>query len=49
VEFATTHVWLAAMEVIAINILLSADNAVVNRARLPQAPRRQRTPGIVWG
>ena len=48
-EFATPHVWLAAMEVIAINILLSADNAVVIALACRNLPAGQRTPGIVWG
>ena len=48
-EFATPHVWLAAMEVIAINILLSADNAVVIALACRNLPAGQRTLGIVWG
>ena len=48
-ELAAPHIWLAAMEVIAINILLSADNAVVIALACRNLPAGQRTLGIVWG
>jgi len=48
-EFATPQFWVAAMEIIVINILLSGDNAVVIALACRNLPPRQRTLGIFWG
>ncbi len=48
-DFAAPPLWLAAMEVIAVNLLLSADNAVVIALACRNLPAGQRTQGIVWG
>jgi YjbE family integral membrane protein len=49
VEFATPQFWVAALEIIVINILLSGDNAVVIALACRNLPQRQRTLGIFWG
>jgi len=49
VEFGTPQFWVAAMEIIVINILLSGDNAVVIALACRNLPHRQRTLGIFWG
>jgi len=49
VEFATPQFWVAAMEIIVINILLSGDNAVVIALACRNLPHKQRTLGIFWG
>jgi YjbE family integral membrane protein len=49
VEFATPQFWVAALEIIVINILLSGDNAVVIALACRNLPPRQRRWGIVWG
>jgi YjbE family integral membrane protein len=41
--------WVAALEIIVINILLSGDNAVVIALACRNLPKRQRTLGILWG
>jgi YjbE family integral membrane protein len=48
-EFATPQFWVAAMEIIVINILLSGDNAVVIALACRNLPPKQRTLGIFWG
>ena len=48
-EFGTPQFWVAAMEIIVINILLSGDNAVVIALACRNLPHRQRTLGIFWG
>ena len=48
-EFATPQFWVAALEIIVINILLSGDNAVVIALACRNLPPRQRRWGIVWG
>jgi YjbE family integral membrane protein len=49
VEFGTPQFWVAAMEIIVINILLSGDNAVVIALACRNLPHKQRTLGIFWG
>jgi YjbE family integral membrane protein len=49
VEPFTPHFWLAALEIIFINILLSGDNAVVIALACRNLSKRQRTIGILWG
>ena len=48
-EFATPQFWVAAVEIIVINILLSGDNAVVIALACRNLPPKQRTLGIFWG
>ena len=45
----TPQVWLAALQIIYINILLSGDNAVVIALACRDLPPRQRRWGIIWG
>ena len=48
-EFASPQFWLAAFEIVIINILLSGDNAVVIALACRNLPERQRRWGIIWG
>jgi len=48
-EIATLQFWLAVVEIIAVNILLSGDNAVVIALACRNLSRRQRRHGIFWG
>jgi YjbE family integral membrane protein len=48
-EFGTPQFWVAAVEIIVINILLSGDNAVVIALACRNLPPKQRTLGIFWG
>ena len=48
-EFGTTQFWLAGLEIIVVNILLSGDNAVVIALACRNLPPRQRTWGVFWG
>ncbi len=48
-EFLTLQFWLAVIEIIAVNILLSGDNAVVIALACRNLSRRQRKHGIFWG
>jgi YjbE family integral membrane protein len=49
VEFGSTQFWLASLEIIVINILLSGDNAVVIALACRNLPDRQRRWGVFWG
>jgi YjbE family integral membrane protein len=49
VEFASPQFWVAALEIIIINILLSGDNAVVIALACRNLPKTQRKLGIFWG
>jgi len=49
VEFGSPQFWLAGLEIIVINILLSGDNAVVIALACRNLPRKQRKLGIFWG
>jgi YjbE family integral membrane protein len=49
VEIGSPQFWVAAMEIIVINILLSGDNAVVIALACRNLPLRQRKLGIFWG
>jgi YjbE family integral membrane protein len=49
VDFAAPQFWVAAMEIIVINVLLSGDNAVVIALACRNLPKRQRRLGIFWG
>ena len=48
-EFGTPQFWLAGLEIIVINILLSGDNAVVIALACRNLPDRQRRWGVFWG
>jgi YjbE family integral membrane protein len=48
-EFGTPQFWVAALEIIVINILLSGDNAVVIALACRNLPKRQKWLGIFWG
>ncbi len=48
-EFTTPQFWLAGLEIILVNILLSGDNAVVIALACRNLPKRQRRVGIFWG
>ena len=48
-EFGTPAFWVAGLEIIVINILLSGDNAVVIALACRNLPPGQRRWGIFWG
>lgn len=48
-EFFTAHFWLAVGQIIAIDILLGGDNAIVIALACRQLPAHQRFRGILWG
>ena len=48
-DFLTPQFWVAALEIIVINILLSGDNAVVIALACRNLPAKQRTLGIFYG
>ena len=48
-EFGTPQFWIAAVQIIWINILLSGDNAVVIALACRNLPPRQKWLGIFWG
>lgn len=48
-DFGTTQFWLAALEIIVINVLLSGDNAVVIALACRNLPPAQRKWGVIWG
>ena len=48
-DLGTPQFWLAVLEIIMINILLSGDNAVVIALACRNLSRRQRKYGIFWG
>jgi len=49
VEFGSPQFWVAALEIIVINILLSGDNAVVIALACRNLPPHQRRWGVIWG
>jgi YjbE family integral membrane protein len=48
-ELGTPQFWLAGLEIIVINILLSGDNAVVIALACRNLPPHQRRWGVFWG
>ena len=48
-DLGTPQFWLAVLEIIMINILLSGDNAVVIALACRNLTRRQRRRGVFWG
>jgi len=49
IELLTTISWVAVLEIIAIDILLGGDNAVVIALACRNLPPKQRRLGILWG
>jgi YjbE family integral membrane protein len=49
VDVASAHFWLAALQIIFINVVLSGDNAVVIALACRKLPARQRRWGVLWG
>jgi len=49
VELFTPAFWVAALQIIVINILLSGDNAVVIALACRNLPAQQRRWGVLWG
>jgi len=49
VGLLTPEFWLAALQIVYINILLSGDNAVVIALACRELPRHQRRWGVFWG
>jgi YjbE family integral membrane protein len=48
-EFGTPAFWIAVLQIIAIDILLGGDNAVVIALACRKLPEAQRNKGIFWG
>lgn len=48
-EFGTPQFWVAVLQIIAIDIVLGGDNAVVIALACRKLPERQRNLGIFWG
>jgi len=48
-DIGTPQFWLAALEIVVINILLSGDNAVVIALACRNLPVKQRRWGVFWG
>jgi YjbE family integral membrane protein len=48
-ELTTPQFWVAVVEIIAVNIMLSGDNAVVIALACRNLAQRQRRLGILWG
>ena len=48
-DIGTAQFWLAALEIVVINILLSGDNAVVIALACRNLPPHQRRWGVFWG
>lgn len=48
-EFGSAAFWIAVLQIIAIDILLGGDNAVVIALACRKLPERQRRLGILWG
>jgi len=49
VEFGSPEFWVAVLQIIAIDILLGGDNAVVIALACRNLPEKQRKLGIMWG
>jgi YjbE family integral membrane protein len=48
-DIGSPQFWLAALEIVVINILLSGDNAVVIALACRNLPQQQRRWGVFWG
>jgi YjbE family integral membrane protein len=49
IEFFSPDFWVAVMQIIAIDVVLSGDNAVVIALACRNLPAKQRKAGILWG
>jgi len=49
VEFGTPQFWVALLQIIGVNIVLSGDNAVVIALAARSLPPRQQTLAVAWG
>lgn len=49
IDFSNPQFWIAVMQIIAIDIVLGGDNAVVIALACRHLPERQRNLGIMWG
>ncbi len=49
IDFANPQFWIAVFQIIAIDIVLGGDNAVVIALACRRLPERQRNLGIMWG
>jgi YjbE family integral membrane protein len=49
IEFSSPDFWVAVMQIIAIDVVLSGDNAVVIALACRNLPPKQRKAGILWG
>lgn len=48
-DFSDPQFWLAALQIIAIDIVLGGDNAVIIALACRRLPEKQRNQGIFWG
>jgi len=48
-DIASSQLWVAVLQIIAIDIVLGADNAVVIALACRRLPQKQRNKGIFWG
>lgn len=48
-DFGSAHFWVAVMQIIMIDIVLSGDNAVVIALACRKLPTEQRRKGVMWG
>ncbi len=48
-DFASPEFWVAVLQIIAIDIVLGGDNAVVIALACRHLPEKQRNLGIFWG
>ena len=48
-DIASPQLWVAVLQIIAIDIVLGADNAVVIALACRRLPQKQRNEGIFWG
>ena len=48
-DIASSQLWVAVLQIIAIDIVLGADNAVVIALACRRLPQKQRNEGIFWG
>ncbi|MEE8151100.1 MAG: TerC family protein, partial [Nitrosomonadaceae bacterium] len=48
-DIADTQFWVAVLQIIAIDIVLGGDNAIVIALACRRLPQKQRNQGIFWG
>src|SRR3569623_1723980 len=49
IDIASPEFWIAVLQIIAIDIVLGGDNAIVIALACRRLPERQRNIGIFWG